>query len=88
MNLFFSSDHVQKLETLLRMLDNDTVEIHQIKDIKDDLEYYIENCRDPDFMENDMLYEDIDGLEEMLLDVGLNFLFIYFLSLHITQLLN
>ena len=62
------------------MLDNDTVEIHQIKDIKDDLEYYIENCRDPDFMENDMLYEDIDGLEEMLLDVGLNFLFIYFLS--------
>ena len=27
-----------------------------------------------------MLYEDIDGLEEMLLDVGLNFLFIYFLS--------
>ena len=62
------------------MLDNDTVEIHQIKDIKDDLEYYIENCRDPDFMENDMLYEDIDGLEEMLLDVGLNFLFIYLLS--------
>ena len=67
------------------MLDNDTVEIHQIKDIKDDLEYYIENCRDPDFMENDMLYEDIDGLEEMLLDVGLNFLLNYFLSLHITQ---
>jgi len=61
-------DHVQKLETLLRMLDNETVDINQIKDIKDDLEYYIENCRDPDFMENDMLYEDIDGLEEMLLD--------------------
>ena len=52
------------------MLDNDTVEIHQIKDIKDDLEYYIENCRDPDFMENDMLYEDIDGLEEMQLEEG------------------
>jgi len=61
-------DHVQKLETLLRMLDNETVDINQIKDVKDDLEYYIENCRDPDFMENDMLYEDIDGLEEMLLD--------------------
>jgi len=63
-------DHVQKLETLLRMLDNETVDINQIKDVKDDLEYYIENCRDPDFMENDMLYEDIDGLEEMLLDGG------------------
>ena len=79
---FFSSDHVQKLETLLRMLDNDTVEIHQIKDIKDDLEYYIENCRDPDFMENDMLYEDIDGLEEMLLDVGLNFLSTYLFTFY------
>ena len=63
-------DHVQKLETLLRMLDNDTVDINQIKDIKDDLEYYIENCQDPDFMENDMIYDDIDGLEEMLLDVS------------------
>ena len=62
-------DHVQKLETLLRMLDNETVDINQIKDIKEDVEYYIENCQDPEFIENDMLYEDIDGLEEMLLDV-------------------
>jgi len=63
-------DHVQKLETLLRMLDNDNVNIDQIKDIKDDVEYYIENCREPDFMDNDMLYDDIDGLEEMLLEVN------------------
>lgn len=63
-------DHVQKLETLLRMLDNDTVEISQIKDIKEDVEYYIENCQDPEFIENDALYDDIDGLEEMLLDVS------------------
>ena len=42
----------------------------QIKDIKDDVEYYIENCREPDFMDNDMLYDDIDGLEEMLLEVN------------------
>ena len=64
-------DHVQKLETLLRMLDNNTVEINQIKDIKDDLDYYIENCQDPEFIENEEIYEDIDGLEEMLLDVRL-----------------
>jgi len=63
-------DHVQKLETLLRMLDNNTVEINQIKDIKDDLDYYIENCQDPEFIENEEIYEDIDGLEEMLLDDG------------------
>lgn len=64
-------DHVQKLETLLRMLDNDNVDINQIKDIKDDVEYYIENCQDPEFVENDMIYEDIDGLEQMLLDSDL-----------------
>ena len=40
----------------------------QIKDIKDDVEYYIESNKDPDFMENETMYDDIDGLEEMLLD--------------------
>ena len=52
------------------MLDNETVDINQIKDIKDDVEYYIDNCQDPDFTENEMIYDDIDGLEEMLLDVS------------------
>ena len=70
-------DHVQKLETLLRMLDNNTVEINQIKDIKDDLDYYIENCQDPEFIENEEIYEDIDGLEEMLLDVRLLFFMLF-----------
>jgi len=63
-------DHVQKLETLLRMVSNDTVDFSQIKDIKDDVEYYIENCQDDDFTENEMVYDDIDGLEEMLLDLS------------------
>ena len=53
------------------MLDNETVDINQIKDIKDDVEYYIDNCQDPDFTENEMIYDDIDGLEEMLLDVSI-----------------
>ena len=57
------------------MLDNETVDIAQIKDIKDDVEHYIENCQDPDFIENEMIYDDIDGLEEMLLDVRIIFFF-------------
>ncbi len=44
--------------------------IFQIRDIKDDVDYYIDNCLEPDFTENDMIYDDIDGLEEMLLDVS------------------
>ena len=63
------------------MIDSDLVIINhltrfQIKDIKDDVEYYIESNKDPDFMENETMYDDIDGLEEMLLDnVRIFFLF-------------
>jgi len=63
-------DHIQKLETLLRMLDNTQVEVTQIKEIKEDIDNYIENSQEPDFFENEYIYDDIDGLEEMLLDVS------------------
>merc|ERR1719244_808214 len=63
-------DHIQKLETLLRMLDDTQVEVTQIKDIKEDIDNYIENSQEPDFFENEYIYDDIDGLEEMLLDLG------------------
>ena len=43
--------------------------VFQIRDIQEDVDYYIDNCLEPDFTENDMIYDDIDGLEEMLLDV-------------------
>ena len=63
-------DHIQKLETLLRMMDNDQVETQQIKDIQEDIDNYIENSQEPDFFENEYIYDDIEGLEEMLLDVS------------------
>jgi len=63
-------DHIQKLETLLRMLDNSQVEVNQIKDIKEDIADYIDNSQEPDFIENEYIYSDIQGLEEMLLDLG------------------
>ncbi|CAL1683935.1 unnamed protein product [Lasius platythorax] len=57
--------HIRKLETLLRMLDNMSVEVNTIKRIKDDVEYYIESSQDPDFEENEYIYDDIIGLEEV-----------------------
>lgn len=64
--------HIRKLETLLRMLDNMSVEVSQIKAIKDDVEFYIESSQDPDFEENEYLYDDIIGLDEVELSgVGL-----------------
>ncbi|KAG7208975.1 hypothetical protein KM043_015143 [Ampulex compressa] len=57
--------HIRKLETLLRMLDNMSVEVSTIKKIKDDVEYYIESSQDPDFEENEYIYDDIIGLDEV-----------------------
>ena len=41
----------------------------QVKEIQEDIDNYIENSQEPDFFENEFIYEDIEGLEEMLLDV-------------------
>ncbi|XP_026999765.1 CCR4-NOT transcription complex subunit 3b isoform X3 [Tachysurus fulvidraco] len=56
--------HICMLETILRMLDNDSVQVDSIRKIKDDVEYYIESSQDPDFEENEFLYDDLD-LEEI-----------------------
>ncbi|XP_008429802.1 CCR4-NOT transcription complex subunit 3a [Poecilia reticulata] len=52
--------HIRMLETILRMLDNDSVPVDSIQKIKDDVEYYIDSCQDPDFEENEFLYDDLD----------------------------
>uniref|UniRef100_A0AAX7UX35 CCR4-Not complex component Not N-terminal domain-containing protein n=1 Tax=Astatotilapia calliptera TaxID=8154 RepID=A0AAX7UX35_ASTCA len=52
--------HIRMLETILRMLDNDSVQVEAIRKIKDDVEYYIDSSQDPDFEENEFLYDDLD----------------------------
>uniref|UniRef100_A0A671RJ47 CCR4-NOT transcription complex subunit 3 n=1 Tax=Sinocyclocheilus anshuiensis TaxID=1608454 RepID=A0A671RJ47_9TELE len=56
--------HIRMLETILRMLDNDSIQVEAIHKIKDDVEYYIDSSQDPDFEENEFLYDDLD-LEEL-----------------------
>ncbi|GBP48940.1 CCR4-NOT transcription complex subunit 3, partial [Eumeta japonica] len=64
--------HIKKLETLLRMLDNMSVEVDQIRKIKEDVEYYIDSSLEPGFEENEYIYDDIRGLDEIELSgVGL-----------------
>ena len=46
------------------------MENRQIKNIQDDVNDYIDNSQEPDFIENEFIYDDIQGLEEMLLDVS------------------
>ncbi|CAL1583642.1 unnamed protein product [Knipowitschia caucasica] len=56
--------HIRMLETILRMLDNDSVQVDAIRKIKDDVEYYMDSSQEPDFEENEFLYDDID-LEDL-----------------------
>lgn len=37
----------------------------QIKGIKEDVEYYIDSSLEPGFEENDYIYDDIQGLDEI-----------------------
>lgn len=52
--------HIQRLERIMRMVDNDALPLDQIRKIKDDVEYYVESNQDPDFEENEYLYDDLD----------------------------
>ncbi|XP_037639832.1 CCR4-NOT transcription complex subunit 3a isoform X2 [Sebastes umbrosus] len=52
--------HIRMLETILRMLDNDSIPVDSIQKIKDDVEYYIDSSQDPDFEENEFIYDDLD----------------------------
>jgi CCR4-NOT transcription complex subunit 3 len=52
--------HMQKVETIMRMLDNCSIEVDSVKTIQDDLNYYIESNQEPDFTENEMIYDDLN----------------------------
>ncbi|KAK3089617.1 hypothetical protein FSP39_005080 [Pinctada imbricata] len=56
--------HIKNLETIMRMVDNDALPLDQIKKIKDDVEYYIDFNQEPDFEENEFIYDDLD-LEDL-----------------------
>lgn len=50
--------HQSKLEALRRALENDGVDIEQIKDLNDSIKYYVENNQEADFMEDEGMYDD------------------------------
>ncbi len=43
----------------MRLMDNCSLEVSQVKDLQDDLNYYIESNQEPDFAENEMMYDDL-----------------------------
>ncbi|XP_050393673.1 CCR4-NOT transcription complex subunit 3 isoform X2 [Patella vulgata] len=56
--------HIEKLETIMRMVDNETLTVEKMKSIREDVEYYVDSNQDPDFEENEFLYDDLQ-LEDL-----------------------
>ncbi|KAH8703229.1 CCR4-NOT transcription complex, subunit 3 [Talaromyces proteolyticus] len=52
--------HVNKLELLLRSLENGVVEVSQVLDLKDSIKYYVEDGHNIDYSgEDETLYDDV-----------------------------
>lgn len=60
-----NNTHIGKLELVLRNLDNDQLEPERIEEIRDDLDYYVENNQLADFVEYNEFY-DVLELDESL----------------------
>ena len=49
----------------MRMMDNCTIETDTVKSLQEDLNYYVESNQEPDFAENEMMYDDLELEETM-----------------------
>lgn len=52
--------HLTRLETILRALENEKLDPEDIEKIKDDLEYYVDNNQEEDYVEYDDFYDLLD----------------------------
>ncbi|KAH9513143.1 CCR4-NOT transcription complex, subunit 3 [Bulinus truncatus] len=52
--------HIVTLEKIMRQVDNDKLAVDKIKELRDDIEYYMESNQDPTFQENPYIYDDLD----------------------------
>lgn len=52
--------HINRLELILRLLENDHLEPDRINDLKEAVQYYVEYNHEPDFEEDEGLYDDLD----------------------------
>ncbi|KAK6465818.1 negative transcriptional regulator [Scheffersomyces coipomensis] len=55
-----NNNHIERIETILNNLDNEKLDPNKVDDIKDDLEYYVENNQEEDYVEYDDFYDQLD----------------------------
>ncbi|WFD41547.1 general negative regulator of transcription subunit 5 [Malassezia psittaci] len=58
--------HISRIEILMRMLENGTLEVDRVNDIKEDIAYFVESNTEEDFDEDDGIYDEfnLDDEEE------------------------
>lgn len=56
--------HINRLELILRLLENDHLEPDRVNEFKDAIQYYVDENQDPDFVEDEGLYEELNLEEE------------------------
>lgn len=52
--------HTDKLEQILRLLENGGLDTEQVLGIKDDVQYYVDSNQDVDFAEDDNIYDELN----------------------------
>lgn len=52
--------HQQQMELALRLLANEELDPESVKDVQDDINYFVEANSEPDFIEDETIYEALD----------------------------
>ncbi|KAJ3318373.1 general negative regulator of transcription subunit 5 [Blyttiomyces sp. JEL0837] len=55
--------HMSKLEIVLRMLENGDLPVESVKNIRDDVNFYADSNEDPEFEEDEGIYDDLNLVE-------------------------
>lgn len=52
--------HIEQMERMIHMIENDTLAPESVMDIQDDIQYYVESNQEVDFAEDEAIYEDLN----------------------------
>ncbi|KAI0079691.1 hypothetical protein K474DRAFT_1696220 [Panus rudis PR-1116 ss-1] len=56
--------HISRLELILRLLDNGSMSVEKVNELKDDVSYFVESNTEEDFEEDEGIYDDLNLDEE------------------------
>ncbi|SCU81507.1 LANO_0B03334g1_1 [Lachancea nothofagi CBS 11611] len=52
--------HLQQMELALRLVENQELDPEDVKSIRDDINYYVESNMEPDFVEDETIYDNLN----------------------------